>query len=69
MSNAVQTHESSKPNFLAEKDQYFHEVDKWRNLHSDLATNVGNGVWSRIVDQVASLVPEWDVRLATEGPN
>lgn len=55
--------------FLQKRDQYFHEVDKWRNLHSDLATKVEIDVWSRIVDQVASLVPEWDVRLATEGPN
>ena len=63
------THESSKPNFLAEKDQYFREADKWRNLHSDLAKKVGIDVMSRIVNQVASLVPEWDVGLATEGPS
>lgn len=55
--------------FLQKRYQYFHEVDKSRNLHSDLATKVEIDVWSRIVDQVASLVPEWDVRLATEGPN
>ena len=57
------------PTSLAEKDQYFREADKWRSLHRELENKVGINVWSKVVNQVASLVPDWDVEVATEGPN
>ncbi|SMQ47374.1 unnamed protein product [Zymoseptoria tritici ST99CH_3D1] len=52
-----------------EKDQYFSEVAKLKNLHDDLAKAVGENVWAKAVATLAALVPEWDVGVATEGQN
>jgi len=52
-----------------EKEQYFLEADKWLELHTTLAKKTGINAWSQVVDRIATLVPDWDVEVATEGPN
>ena len=50
-----------------EKDQYFLEARKWRTLHVDLAKKTGVNIWESIFSKIASLFPDWDVEIASEG--
>ncbi|MCJ1393521.1 hypothetical protein MMC18_006396 [Xylographa bjoerkii] len=55
--------------FAIEKEQYFNEAKNWADLHSSLAHETGVNAWAAVVDRVASLVPDWDVEVASEGQN
>ena len=55
--------------FFVEKEQYFQEAKKWHDLHSDLEKKTGINAWNRIMRLVATLIPEWDVEVASEGPD
>lgn len=35
-------------------------------LHEDIAKVVGENVWAKVVNDIAALVPEWDVSVASE---
>ncbi|KAI9727746.1 MAG: hypothetical protein M1834_007985 [Cirrosporium novae-zelandiae] len=52
-----------------EKERYFNEVRKLETLHSDLAAKTGTNVWALIMAKIASLVPEYEVIVANEGPS
>jgi hypothetical protein len=52
---------------VAEKEKYFQEANKLRNLHEDVAKVIGVNAWKKIVDSITELVPEWDVSVASEG--
>lgn len=49
-----------------EKQRYFSEVEKHKNLHDDLAKLVGCNVWNLVVNKLKSLLPDWDVIIAEE---
>lgn len=49
-----------------EKERYFAEVEKHKNLHEDLAKLVGCNVWNLVVNKLKSLLPDWDVIIAEE---
>ena len=53
----------------AEKQRYFSECDKVRSLHGNIAKAVGENIWAKVFNAVRELVPEWDVCVASEGPN
>ena len=53
----------------AEKQRYFSECDKVRSLHDNIAKAVGENIWAKVFNAVGELVPEWDVCVASEGPN
>ncbi|KAF8544374.1 hypothetical protein BDD12DRAFT_816062 [Trichophaea hybrida] len=50
-----------------EKEQYFLEAKRWHDLHNTLASKTGINVWSQVFNRIASLFPDWDVEVATEG--
>ncbi|TVY84700.1 hypothetical protein LSUE1_G001475 [Lachnellula suecica] len=49
-----------------EKDKYFALAKEMSNLHDEIAEVVGENVWSKVVKEIAALVPEWDVSVASE---
>ncbi|MCJ1250452.1 hypothetical protein MMC30_007680 [Trapelia coarctata] len=51
-----------------EKNQYFSDAAQWRDLHRSLALKTGVNAWLEVVKKIASLVPDWDVAIASEGP-
>ncbi|KAL3421678.1 hypothetical protein PVAG01_05834 [Phlyctema vagabunda] len=51
-----------------EKEQYFETARKHENLHADLAAKIGQNIWQTVVDQLAALLPDHDVGIASEGP-
>jgi len=48
------------------KDKYFEEVARHASVHTDLEALFGDNPLSRLLAQIAALVPEWDVGIATE---
>lgn len=53
---------------IIEKDQYFKEAFKWRHLHASLKKKTGINALAKAINQITSLVPEWDAEIATKGP-
>lgn len=43
------------------------DAKKWLNYHHELAREKGLDAWYRVFDRVASLFPDWDVEIASEG--
>ena len=56
------------PLFAAEYDEYFRDAAKWHSLHGDLAAQTGVNLWQKVIDRIRSLMPDWDVELASQGP-
>ncbi|KPM37547.1 hypothetical protein AK830_g9008 [Neonectria ditissima] len=51
------------------KQRYFLEAQKHQGLHSKLAELCGQNVWKTVIDRIQSLLPDWDVVVAEEGPD
>ncbi|PYH90752.1 hypothetical protein BO71DRAFT_333750 [Aspergillus ellipticus CBS 707.79] len=51
-----------------EKARYFKEVQKVSNLHNELASQTGLNLWQKVFNAVSSLLPDYDVIVAQEGP-
>ncbi|KFY90005.1 hypothetical protein V500_05341 [Pseudogymnoascus sp. VKM F-4518 (FW-2643)] len=49
-----------------EKEQYFVETKKHEKLHENLSKVVGQNIWRTVIDKIASLLPEYDVAVASE---
>lgn len=52
-----------------EKARYFAEVKKVASLHNELAKKTGLNLWKKVFDRVRSLLPEFDVVVASESSN
>ncbi|KAJ4309003.1 hypothetical protein N0V84_011756 [Fusarium piperis] len=50
------------------KQRYFLEAQKHQGLHSKLAELCGQNIWKTVIDRIQSLLPDWDVVVAEEGP-
>lgn len=62
----AQSEEDMKSRRGDEKQRYLDEVKKVASLHDDLSADVGTNVWQKVIDTLATLVPEWDVEVARE---
>ncbi|PQE07080.1 l-allo-threonine aldolase protein [Rutstroemia sp. NJR-2017a BVV2] len=49
-----------------EKERYFDMAEKMSTLHGNIADVVGQNIWAKVVEEIAALVPEWDVSVASE---
>ncbi|KAI9926037.1 hypothetical protein MW887_004496 [Aspergillus wentii] len=64
----AQSEEDFKNRDAGFKDRYFEQAAANAPLHDQLTEKVGDNPWARIMAHIASLVPEWDVVRASEGP-
>ncbi|KAF8860372.1 hypothetical protein BDZ45DRAFT_319740 [Acephala macrosclerotiorum] len=52
-----------------EKLEYFAETKRHEQLHENLSQKIGLNIWKSVIDRISSLLPEYDVAVAQEGPN
>ena len=57
---------SAANNSYLEKERYFDMAQKISVLHESIADVVGENVWAKVVKDIATLVPDWDVSVASE---
>ncbi|KAL8393923.1 hypothetical protein RB595_003618 [Gaeumannomyces hyphopodioides] len=52
-----------------EQSEYFKDCAQWKEFHRKLADDKGLDAWYRVFDRIAALFPDWDVEVATQGPD